>query len=64
MERLPFVKLEDIVMLSEEDFEELIKCYLESHPDMKGMVVYEDKELWKRVSKLIGFAAAPTMGSA
>ena len=45
MERLPFVKLEDLVMLTEEDFGELVECYLKGHPEMKGMVVYDDKAL-------------------
>jgi hypothetical protein len=64
MERLPFVKLEDLVMLTEEDFGELVEVYLLAHPDMKGQVVYDDKVLKDKAMKLISFASSPTMGSA
>ena len=43
LNRIPFVKVEDLVIIDEAVFGELVRVYLEAYPELKGQVS-EDKD--------------------
>lgn len=45
MDKISFMKIDDIVITTEEVWGELIKCYISVHPDFKGKISYEDKDI-------------------
>lgn len=52
MDRIPFVKIDDMVIVGEDVWGELIKCYISVHPDAKGRISYEDESISEKVSLL------------
>ena len=61
--RIPFVKVGDLVIISEEVFGELVRVYLEKYPDLRGQVS-EDKDFELGFVQVIGLLMAEPMGEA
>lgn len=62
--RISFIKVQDMIMVSEEVWEELIECYLSSHPDLRGHVGYDDPDFREKAMGLLQLMYGQTQGSA
>lgn len=61
--RIPFVKVEDLVIIDEVVFGELVRVYLEHYPELRGQVS-EDKDFEQNFIQTIGLLMAEPQGSA
>ena len=64
LEKISFCKVEDLVVVDEAIWEELIKCALDAFPDLKGKIGYDDPDFTDKVMGLLELMYGQTVGSA
>jgi hypothetical protein len=52
MDKIPFMKIDDLVITDEETWGELIACYIEVHPDAQGHISFEDEDIMEKATLL------------
>ena len=63
LDHIPYVKVEDLVIITEEVWGELVKCYLEAHPELRGQIE-EDEAFVENFTQIMGLLMAVPEGSA
>ena len=53
MDKIPFVKVDDMIIVEEDVWGELLTCYIKANPDIKGDISYKDEAIMEKVSLLL-----------
>lgn len=63
LDRISYVKVEDLIIITEEVFGELVRVYLDAHPSLKGQIA-EDDSFVENFTQVMGLLMAVPEGSA